>query len=104
LVIRYRKEDETLENPTGDSPPLAAAPRHLRKRPFRNEIPDSLLVPGATLATLGPRRAIERKRQAKPVTSTQKTSDRRKRTVARLAVICVSLCIPALVLAIALLG
>lgn len=36
---------------SSDSPPLIPTPRHLRRRRFRAEIPDPLLVPGG----IGPR-------------------------------------------------
>jgi hypothetical protein len=41
-----------VENPADGTPPLVAAPRHLRRRRLHREIPDALLVPDAELFPL----------------------------------------------------
>ncbi|GAA2136851.1 hypothetical protein GCM10009825_22410 [Arthrobacter humicola] len=104
-----------MENPVEGTPPLVATPRHLRRRAFHTEIPDTLLVPGAEplpLATepaAAPTRptegsAPESVRSGSPAAVRQKpksaeVSRQRKRIVALVIAILVALSIPALVLA-----
>ncbi|HSO92727.1 MAG TPA: hypothetical protein VLR70_16460 [Arthrobacter sp.] len=86
-----------------DTPPLVAAPRHLRKRLFHAEVPDTLLVPGVDPFPLGAVRGNE----AKPSVGTGQGRDQtqgRKRTVALVAVIFVSISIIALTIALILAG
>ncbi|MHA7221495.1 hypothetical protein ACX80S_04100 [Arthrobacter sp. RHLT1-20] len=86
-----------------DTPPLVAAPRHLRKRILHAEIPDNLLVPGAEPLPLEEIQKRRAKRQAGSY-SARVQAYGRKRTVALIAVIIVSISIPALVLALILAG
>jgi hypothetical protein len=89
-------------NESNDTPPLIAAPRHLRRRFLHEEIADELLVPGADpldfRASPPARKAVER--PVKPARS----SYARKRLVALALVVVVSLTIPALILALVLGG
>ena len=87
---------------TGHTPALVAAPRHLRKRFLRADIADTLLAPGAhplPVATAHGQRA-ERPRGA----TSRIQSYGRKRAVALVAVIVVSISIPALMFALVLAG
>lgn len=87
---------------TPDSPPLAAAPRHLRRRYFREEIPDTFLVPGAepvALSATPPSRKADSGLPKQPRSKYQ-----RKRLVALVIVVVVTLSIPALILALVLAG
>jgi hypothetical protein len=97
-----------LEMPADGTPPLVAAPRHLRRRRLHEEIPDSLLVPGAELFS-APGVPDSRSSRGKPARTPRKRSgnpyeDRRKRTVALAAVLAVALTVPALILALILFG
>lgn len=99
-----------MEHSADGAPPLVAAPRHLRRRRLREEIPDTLLVPGAEPAIPGPvrdagaSRAAASNRPSPPKAKTRKamTPAKRKRAVAFVAVFFVSLSIPVLVLALIL--
>ncbi|MDJ0351366.1 hypothetical protein [Pseudarthrobacter sp. PH31-O2] len=85
------------------TPPLIAAPRHLRKRVLHTEIPDALLVPGVDPL---PVEVIERpaaKRQAGTAPARIQAFGR-KRAVALMAVIVVSISIVALVIALVVAG
>jgi hypothetical protein len=97
-----------LEHFPDDAPPLVAAPRHLRRRPYHAEIPDELLVPGVVPFASGQEQAHE---PASTVTRTARTSGapleaayRRKRRVALLCVIIVSLSVPVLLIALIFAG
>lgn len=85
------------------SPPLVAAPRHLRRRRFSGDIPDALLVDSETLFTHKPPESEAPPAVAEgPAESGQPAREllrRRKRFVALLAVLIVVVCLPILVLA-----
>lgn len=95
----------TLERDAEQTPLLVAAPRHLRRRRFRADVPDPLLVPDAV-----PYRqptSASNARSAKRTTKNSPTSEityRRKRIVALLLLSAVSLSIPVLVVALVLAG
>lgn len=100
---------QTLPHDDTLTSPLIAAPRHLRRRRFHSEIPDTLLVPDAEpLAweldeAAGPNASM-RKRAETPLQGTQSPSRRRKRLVALWCVTIVSLSVPALVVALIVFG
>jgi hypothetical protein len=106
LKIQTGEEERALENPVNEAPALVAAPRHLRRRAFHEEIPDTLLVPDVQPYTLtraepSPARRTKPspdKRTAKDLDS-RESAYRRKRLVALLVVIAVSLSIPILIIA-----
>ena len=89
-------------NESNDAPPLVAAPRHLRKRFLREEIADELLVPGSEPMAL-PTSSPSRKAVDRPLKSAR-SSYARKRLVALVLVMVVSLSIPAMILALVLAG
>jgi hypothetical protein len=93
-----------VENPADGAPPLVAAPRHLRRRRLHGEIPDALLVPGAELFPLSVERPVNAKRAAGPDVDDEEVAYGRKRRAALLAVIFVAVTVPALILALLLLG
>ena len=93
-----------MGDPADDAPRLVAAPRHLRRRAFREEIPDALLVPGAEPIPLAPRSAASAKRAAELDADDEEVAYRRKRLVALVAVILVAVSVPVLVIALLLLG
>ncbi|MEC5178754.1 hypothetical protein RCH07_000077 [Arthrobacter sp. CG_A4] len=80
---------------------LVAAPRHLRKRILHGEIPDTLLVPGVDPLPLETVQSHGAKRPVGIVSARVQTYGR-KRAVALLAVIFVSISILALVIALLL--
>lgn len=82
-----------MERDAEQTPPLVAAPRHLRRRRFRADIPDRLLVPDAKPFPVA--RARKPARQA-GLASVGLRSYGRKRVAALLAVVVVSLTIPVL--------
>ena len=89
------------------TPPLVAAPRHLRRRRLHEEIPDTLLVPGAEPVVAAPPRAGRRtpSPSVKPRSSDAAArSYRRKRLVAMGLMILVSVSVLCLVLALLLNG
>jgi hypothetical protein len=83
-----------------DTPPLVAAPRHLRRRPFHREIPDTLLVPLSVVQE----RVSPIKETAQPAADSLELAYRRKRLVALVSVVIVALSIPALIVALVLAG
>ena len=95
-----------------DGPPRpAAAPRHLRRRRLREDVPDTLLVPGAEPLTdkAAPASATEREAEKRPDATVAArpggrttASYRRKRRVALTILIAVSITIPLLILALIL--
>ncbi|WP_427130813.1 hypothetical protein [Pseudarthrobacter sp. S9] len=93
-----------MEHSADGTPPLVAAPRHLRRRAFHTEIPDTLLVPGAEPAPLTPERTASAKRAADPDLDDEETAYRRKRLAALVTVLVVAVSVPALVIALLLLG
>jgi hypothetical protein len=107
-----------LENPADGAPPLVAAPRHLRRRRLHEDIPDTLLVPDAAPHPLSAVRASrepttqqqesERSAPAKRAANLDlddaEVAYRRKRMAALLAVVFVAVSVPALVIALLLLG
>ena len=108
-----------MENPADGAPPLAAAPRHLRRRRLHEDIPDTLLVPGAEPLPLPASRAARErvgeeptprdrpasaKRAAELDPTDEEMAYRRKRLAALIAVLVVVVSVPALVLALLLLG
>ena len=86
-----------------DTPAPVAAPRHLRKRFLRAEITDTLLVPGADPLPVEKVQGHGADRPGAPASARIRAYGR-KRLVALLAVIVVSISIPALVLALVLAG
>lgn len=90
--------DESLDNR-----PLIAAPRHLKRRLFHSEIPDTLLVRVADPFPLeaSPTRALKR---PAGTPSARVQAFGRKRAVALVVVILVSISIPALLLALIFAG
>ncbi|WP_427007104.1 hypothetical protein [Pseudarthrobacter sp. H2] len=92
-----------MDDTADETPPLVAAPRHLRRRVFHEEIPDLLLVPGVPPFAIGPDGTGTAKRQA-ATANPRGTAVQRKRRVALLGVIIVSLVIPALLIALILAG
>lgn len=91
-----------MERDDEQSPPLVAAPRHLRRRRFRAEISDPLLAPHSEPYPLQPAEAAPNKSRAEKPSSPRNTTHRRKRLVAGTAVIIVSLSIIALIAALLL--
>lgn len=88
------------------NPLLAAAPRHLRRRRARKEIPDPLLVPGAQ-PVAPPSSHMNGRTPApsvRPASSAAEKSYRRKRLVAMGLVILVSVSVVCLVVALMLNG
>ena len=83
---------------SNDTPPLVAAPRHLRRRFFHKEIADELLVPGVDPRPLDALPSHGAARQAGNG-SARVQAYGRKRAVALVVVIIISLSIPALVFA-----
>ncbi len=104
LAIYLREEDELLGDPADDAPPLVAAPRHLRRRVFHEEIPDALLVPGVEPVPSVDRPRAGAKQAARVDPDAKEAAHRRKRLVALIWVIIVAICVPALVIALLLLG
>lgn len=92
-----------MEHDADQTPPLVAAPRHLRRRRFRAEISDPLLVPDAEPLEWGARPAAGDKPRTPP-SAARKTAYQRKRLVALIAVIAVCLAVPVLVAALLLVG
>ena len=107
-----------MENPADGAPPLIAAPRHLRRRRLHEDIPDTLLVPDAAPLPLPALRAShepttqqqesERPAPAKRAATLDlddaEVAYRRKRMAALIAVVFVAISVPALVIALLLLG
>ena len=92
-----------MERDREQTPPLVAAPRHLRRKRFYADIPDPLLVPGAEPLPWGRTRAVPTKPRAQD-NAVRRTAYQRKRLVALVAVITVALCIPALIATLLLAG
>jgi hypothetical protein len=86
-----------------DGRPLVATPRHLKRRMFHQDIPDTLLVRVEDPFPWQPTPARVANRQATGVPSSFRAFGR-KRAVALLVVILVSLTIPSLLLALILAG
>lgn len=87
-------------------PALVAAPRHLRRRRFHSEIPDPLLVPDAEPyrgTAQGPG-AAKTKRSVPPPQVALSSTHRKKRRIALLCVMVVSLSVPALIAALLVFG
>ncbi|RKR18688.1 hypothetical protein [Arthrobacter oryzae] len=105
---RTKKGGLTVERDREQTPPLVAAPRHLRRRPFHAEIPDELLVPGAEPFTDGHGQVHESfsvvEKEARPAEFPMEVAYRRKRRVALLCVIIVSLSVPGLLMALIFAG
>ena len=93
-----------MDVPADDAPRPVAAPRHLRRRAFHEDIPDTLLVPGVEPIPLAPRSAASAKRAAALDPDDGEVAYRRKRLAALTAVILVAVSVPALVIALLLLG
>lgn len=93
-----------MENPADGTPPLVAAPRHLRRRRLRGEIPDALLVPGVEPFPAVAERTETAKRAAELEQDDDEVVYGRKRLAALLAVIFVAVSVPALIIALLLLG
>lgn len=84
-----------------ESHPLIPAPRHLRKRRFHREIPDTLLVRQEPVAAVATEDSQEPEEEERPI-NPREAARRRKRTVALALIILVSVSIPALLLALVL--
>ena len=107
-----------MENLADGAPPLVAAPRHLRRRRLHEDIPDTLLVPDAAplpLSAVRASRAPTAQRQESDRSAPAKRAAnldlddaevayRRKRLAALIAVVFVAVSVPALVIALLLLG
>ena len=93
-----------MGDPDDDAPRLVAAPRHLRRRALREEIPDTLLVPGVEPVPYAPRNAASAKRAAELDPDDGEVAYRRKRMLALISVIIVALSVPTLILALLLAG
>ena len=93
-----------MENPADGTPPLVAAPRHLRRRRLHGDIPDALLVPGAEPLPQVAERTEPAKRAAELDQDDEELVYGRKRLTALLAVIFVAVSVPALIIALLLLG
>lgn len=93
-----------MDDPADDAPPLVAAPRHLRRRAFHEEVPDTLLVPGANPLPAGPMRSSGAKRAAAVDLDAREAAYRRKRLVALISVLIVAISVPALIIALLLAG
>lgn len=101
-----------LEHSPDGAPPLVAAPRHLRRRRMHTEIPDTLLVPGVEPipVTDPPPAAAPADDDTSQSASQDKESqqlardrlNQRKRRVALLAVLFVTIAVPVIVLALLL--
>ncbi|MGO4492730.1 hypothetical protein AB4Y86_11680 [Arthrobacter sp. 2YAF22_2] len=95
-----------MEHATDETPPRVPAPRHLRRRRFRDDISDLLLVPGAEpypephQPAAGPPTA----KRAAEAASPEETTYRRKRLVALILVIAVLISLPALIATLVLAG
>lgn len=92
-----------MDDPADYTPPMVAAPRHLRRRLFHEEIADGLLVPGAEPVALRRGATLQPKRAAETPDPREYTY-RRKRLVALLVVMAVSLSVPVLIIALVLAG
>ena len=93
-----------MEHSADDAPPLVAAPRHLRRRALHQEIPDALLAPDVEPLPWDQRSSASAKRADAPGPDDQEVTYRRKRLAALAAVILVAVSVPALILALLLLG
>ena len=97
-----------MDDPAEDAPRAVAAPRHLRRRAFHKEIPDTLLVPGVEPQSISHGRPAGAKRAAAsdlgPGPGPGEASYRRKRMLALISVIIVALSVPTLILALLLAG
>ena len=107
-----------MERDAEQAPPVVAAPRHLRRRRLREDIPDTLLVPDAEPIPLSAVRAspepttdeqeggrpVPAKRAAELELDDEEMAYRRKRLTALIAVVFVAVSVPALVIALLLLG
>ena len=108
-----------MEHSADGAPPLVAAPRHLRRRRLHEEIPDTLLVPGAEPLPLPrPRQRVHRRPEHRRTGSTSRGQAGRRTDatdeehglpaanawLALLAVLFVVVSVPAIVLALLLLG
>jgi hypothetical protein len=97
---------QTLGHATDDTPRRLAAPRHLRRRRFRDDIPDLLLVPGAEpyLEPQQPAASEPSAKRAAEAASPEEATYRRKRLVALVLVIAVLVSLPVLIAALVLAG
>lgn len=93
-----------MDDPADDAPRPVAAPRHLRRRAFHKEIPDTLLVPDVEPLPSAHRSAAPAKRAAELDPDDAEVAYRRKRLTALVAVILVAVTVPALIIALLLLG
>ncbi|MCU1531370.1 MAG: hypothetical protein JWO49_941 [Arthrobacter sp.] len=93
-----------MEKSADGTPRLTATPRHLRRRHLHEDIPDILLVPGAEPLQVAPERTASDKRAVGAAPDAAETAHRRKRLGALLAVLLVVVSVPALVIALLLLG
>jgi len=95
-----------LERDAEQTPPLVAAPRHLRRRRFRADILDPLLVPDAEPFPI--RQVIQPELEVSPppnpLLQDKGLAYRRKRALALWAVIIVSITVPALALVLVFAG
>ena len=79
--------------------PLVAAPRHLRRRRFHSEIPDTLLVPDVEPLPLDAQEAAEPRKRVLDGVTTAEMAHQRKRMVALIGVLAVCLTVPVLIIA-----
>ncbi|MDI3242480.1 hypothetical protein QK292_13225 [Arthrobacter sp. AL08] len=93
-----------MGDPADDAPPLVAAPRHLRRRTFHEEVPDTLLVPDVEPYSLPTVTGLSKNAMGEPRKDVSDDPLKRQRLVALAIVVLVSLTIPILVLALVLAG
>ncbi|KUM41140.1 hypothetical protein [Arthrobacter sp. EPSL27] len=93
-----------MDNSADDAPRLVAAPRHLRRRMFHEEIPDELLVPGVEPFPSSALHGRGAKRAAAASLDAREVAYRRKRLVALVSVLVVVISVPALVIALLVAG
>ena len=85
--------------------PRVAAPRHLRRRAFHAEIPDTLLVPDAEpYVPPAPAAREPAAKRAAGAAPPDEATYRRKRLVALLVVVTILVSIPTMVVALVLAG
>jgi len=92
--------DDTLTSP------LVAAPRHLRRRRFHSEIPDTLIVPDVEpyIEHSQPTSSTQMAKRAAKSAPPEETRYRRKRLVALMLVTAVLISFPALIAALVFAG
>ncbi|MET3811880.1 hypothetical protein [Arthrobacter sp. UYEF3] len=95
-----------MEHSTEASPPRVPAPRHLKRRRFREDIPDTSLVPAAEPLSEPPSSEVRepKAKRAAEAATPEEADYRRKRLVALLLVIAIAVSVPVLVVVLVLAG